>query len=87
MLSGLVKSINSELKKFLFMTATLIKAPKFRPTQWVRFIGGEGIVRSYKPDAGTWAYIVEMPLGLEPDFGRVGAETMVSLHEVDLRAA
>jgi hypothetical protein len=28
-----------------------------------------------------------MALGLEPDFGRVGAETMVLLNEADLRAA
>lgn len=69
------------------MTATLIKQPLFRRMQWVSFIGGEGIVRSYKPNAGTWTYLVEMPLGLDPDFGRVGAETMVLLHEVDLRAA
>lgn len=66
------------------MTATLIKAPKFRLTQRVGFVGGEGIVRSYKPDAGTWVYLIEMPLGLAPDFGRVGAETMVCLNEADL---
>lgn len=69
------------------MTATFIKSPKFRPMQWVSFAGGEGIVRSYKPDAGTWTYLIEMPLGREPDFGRVGAETMVSLNEVELCAA
>ncbi|MBD1867051.1 hypothetical protein H6F95_06985 [Cyanobacteria bacterium FACHB-471] len=57
------------------MTATLIRRPMFRPMQRVSFVGGEGIVRSYKPNAGTWAYLVEMPLGLNPDFGRVGAET------------
>lgn len=69
------------------MTATLIKRPIFRPTQWVSFVGGEGIVRSYRPNAGTWDYLVEMPLGLDPVFGRVGAETMVLLNEADLRAA
>ncbi|MBD1999776.1 hypothetical protein H6F93_09820 [Leptolyngbya sp. FACHB-671] len=69
------------------MTATLIRRPMFRPMQRVSFVGGEGIVRSYKPNAGTWAYLVEMPLGLNPDFGRVGAETMVLLNEADLRAA
>ncbi|UBF24407.1 hypothetical protein K9N68_22250 [Kovacikia minuta CCNUW1] len=68
------------------MTATLIKQPLFRRMQWVSFVGGEGIVRSYKPNDGTWAYLVEMPLGMEPVFGRVGAETMVLLYEVDLRA-
>ncbi|MBD1867223.1 hypothetical protein H6F95_07895 [Cyanobacteria bacterium FACHB-471] len=68
------------------MTAILIKRPLFRPMQWVSFVGGEGIVRSYKPNAGTWAYLVEMPLGLDPDFGRVGAETMILLNEADLCA-
>ncbi|PSB02938.1 hypothetical protein [Merismopedia glauca] len=69
------------------MTATFIKIPNFRQAQRVIFVGGEGIVRSYKPEAGSWAYLVEMPLGQEPDFGRVGAETMVVLTEADLRAA
>ncbi|MBW4452102.1 MAG: hypothetical protein KME55_05155 [Nostoc indistinguendum CM1-VF10] len=66
------------------MTATFIKVPKFRATQWVSFIGGEGIVRSYTPESGTWTYLIEMALGLEPDFGRVGAETMILLTEEDL---
>lgn len=69
------------------MTATFIKVPSFRQDQRVSFVGGEGIVRSYRPEAGTWTYLVEMALGLEPDFGRVGAETMVLLNEADLRAA
>ncbi|MBD3887123.1 hypothetical protein IFO70_36570 [Phormidium tenue FACHB-886] len=68
------------------MTATLTKKPKFHSMQWVRFVGGEGIVRDYKFNTGTWTYLVEMPLGLEPDFGRVGAQMMVSLNEADLRA-
>ncbi|MBN4006661.1 hypothetical protein [Nostoc sp. LPT] len=67
------------------MTATFMKAPKFRNTQWVSFVGGEGIVRSYTPESGTWTYLIEMALGLEPDFGRVGAETMIFLNEADLR--
>lgn len=69
------------------MTATVVKEPKFCPMQWVSFIGGEGIVRSYKPDAGAWTYLVEMALGPKPDFGRVGAETIVCLDEADLCAA
>ena len=67
------------------MTATLMKVPKFRNTQWVSFVGGEGIVRSYRPECGTWTYLIEMALGLEPNFGRVGAETMILLTEADLR--
>ncbi|WP_242064934.1 hypothetical protein [Nostoc sp. FACHB-133] len=66
------------------MTATFMKLPKFRNTQWVSFVGGEGIVRSYTPESGTWTYLIEMTLGLEPDFGRVGAETMILLTEADL---
>lgn len=66
------------------MTTTLSKPPKFHPPQRVSFVGGEGIVQSYKPDAGTWTYVIEMPLGLAPDFGRVGAETMICLTEADL---
>jgi hypothetical protein len=71
----------------VFMTTTLIGMPSFRPAQQVRFVGGEGIVRNYQADTGTWIYLIEMPLGQEPDFGRVGAETMVVLPEADLCAA
>jgi hypothetical protein len=53
----------------------------------VRFIGGEGIVRNSSFEGGTWKYLVEMPQGKEPSFGRVGAETMVFLNEKELRAA
>jgi hypothetical protein len=53
----------------------------------VKFIGGEGIVRSSSFEGGTWKYLIEMPQGREPSFGRVGAETMVFLNEKELRAA
>ncbi|MEH2278879.1 MAG: hypothetical protein V7K40_29855 [Nostoc sp.] len=66
------------------MTATFMKLPKFCNSQLVSFVGGEGIVRSYTPESGTWTYLIEMALGLEPDFGRVGAETMILLTEADL---
>ncbi|BDI17714.1 hypothetical protein ANSO36C_35160 [Nostoc cf. commune SO-36] len=66
------------------MSATFMRSPKFRNAQWVSFVGGEGIVRSYTPEYGTWTYLIEMALGLEPDFGRVGAETMILLPEADL---
>lgn len=66
------------------MTATLINLPGFRPAQRVSFVGGEGIVRSYSAEGRTWTYLVEMALGQEPDFGRIGAETMVLLNEADL---
>ncbi|MEH2051845.1 hypothetical protein [Nostoc sp.] len=61
-----------------------MKVPKFHNAQWVSFVGGEGIVRSYTPEDGRWMYLIEMVLGLEPDFGRVGAETMILLPEADL---
>ena len=53
----------------------------------VSFIGGEGIVRSSNFEGGTWRYLVEMPQGREPTFGRAGAKTMVLLNETELRAA
>jgi hypothetical protein len=69
------------------MNATSIEVPKFHPDQVVRFMGGQGLVRSYKFEFGNWTYLVEMAMGLEPDFGRVGPETMVLLDEADLCAA
>ncbi len=69
------------------MTARCIEMPKFSNTQRVSFAGGEGIVRSYKSEFGSWIYLIEMALGKEPVFGRVGAETMVLLNEADLRAS
>lgn len=66
------------------MSATSVKAPGFHLAQRVSFVGGDGIVQSYQPEDGTWAYIVEMALGPEPGCGRVGAETMVLLSEEDL---
>lgn len=54
--------------------------------QKVRFTGGEGVVRSSSFEGGIWKYLVEMPQGREPIFGRAGAETMVLLDERELRA-
>ena len=68
------------------LTAPPLKVPDFRHAQRVGFVGGEGIVRSYKPESESWTYVVEMALGIEPDFGRVGAEIMVLLNEADLYA-
>lgn len=65
---------------------TLIHRPRFDISQRVRFLGGEGTVQSCNPNAGTWTYLVKMPLGVEPAFGRVGAETKVFLEEADLYA-
>jgi hypothetical protein len=63
-----------------------MKVPRFHPNQQVSFVGGEGIVRNSRSNPGNWTYVVEMALGVEPAFGRVGAETMVIFDEADLRA-
>ena len=53
----------------------------------VSFIGGEGIVRSSNFEGGTWKYLVEMPLApVMPKFGRIVAETIVLLDEIELAA-
>ncbi|MGB3492484.1 MAG: hypothetical protein WBA57_07140 [Elainellaceae cyanobacterium] len=69
------------------MTEILIRSPSFYYAQRVSFLGGEGIVQSYKYEAETWTYIVKMALGPEPQFGRIGSETSVFLDEADLYAA
>jgi hypothetical protein len=69
------------------MITKSIELQKFALTQRVKFVGGEGIVRNFKFEAGNWIYLVEMPLELEPKFGRIGAETMVVLNERELRVA
>jgi hypothetical protein len=53
----------------------------------VSFVGGEGIIKSSSFEGGTWKYLIEMPQGKEPNFGRAGAETMVFLNERELCAA
>lgn len=63
----------------------LISPPKFRQSQLVSFLGGMGIVRSHHLESGTWAYAVEMSLGIEPEVGRVGTETTILLDEVDMQ--
>jgi hypothetical protein len=66
------------------MNASVLSLPKFRSGQKVRFIGGEGIIKNYRPESGSWFYLLEMPMGLEPQMGRVGYETMIWLPEVDI---
>lgn len=60
--------------------------PKFRQEQIVCFQGGTGTIRSCYLESGIWAYTIEIPLGAEPDTGRVGSETTILLHEVDIQA-
>lgn len=61
-------------------------APKFMQSQMVCFQGGTGRICRCHLESGTWAYTVEMALGPEPDIGRVGSETTILLHEVDIQA-
>lgn len=68
------------------INTTLLNAPKFYRTQYVCFIGGEGIIHGSHAETGKWTYLIEMALGPEPICGRVGAETMVVLNEADLQA-
>ena len=73
------------------MTETKIKdslnpplARLYEHNRKVSFVGGEGVVKSSSFEGGTWKYLVEMPQGREPKFGRAGAETMVFLNEREL---
>jgi hypothetical protein len=68
------------------MIKDFIQARKFDRTQRVSFVGGEGIIKSFKFDAGAWIYLVQMPLGAKPDFGRVGVETTILLTQTELCA-
>lgn len=63
-----------------------VSVPKFNHNQPVRFIGGEGTVKHFRPDAGSWLYTVQMEMGPEPEMGRIGYETTVVLSETDLSA-
>ncbi len=67
------------------MIAEFTKVRSFHRHQQVSFIGGEGIICNFKYENGTWKYLIEMPLAIPiPIFGRVGAETIVLLDEVEL---
>jgi hypothetical protein len=66
------------------MNASVLSVPKFSSGQKVRFIGGEGIIKNYRPESGSWVYLLEMPMELELEMDRVGYETMIWLSEVDI---
>ncbi|MBF2018448.1 MAG: hypothetical protein IGS23_25275 [Rivularia sp. T60_A2020_040] len=67
------------------MSVNCLTKPKFRQQQKVYFIGGTGTIKKLQKEVHTWIYIVEMNMGPEPDFGRVGAETTIVLEEQDIR--
>ena len=47
----------------------------------VRFLGGVGKIKSFCSESNRWNYAVEMEMGAEPDFGRIGVQTTILLHE------
>lgn len=67
------------------MLINCLNKPKFDLEQMVRFLGGTGTIKSLHPEAKTWTYTVEMSMGLEPDFGRIGAETTIVLDEMEIQ--
>ena len=46
----------------------------------VRFLGGVGKIKSFRSESNTWTYAVEMEMGAEPDFRRIGVQTTILLH-------
>ncbi|MEH2311948.1 MAG: hypothetical protein V7K35_11220 [Nostoc sp.] len=66
------------------MSASDSPVRKLCKGQIVSFIGGEGMIKNYRFESGSWEYLVEMPMGPEPEMGRVGYETMIWLPEVDI---
>ncbi|MBW4672577.1 MAG: hypothetical protein KME52_00555 [Desmonostoc geniculatum HA4340-LM1] len=66
------------------MSATILAEPKFYNGHIVSFMGGEGVIKNYRFESGSWEYLVEMPMGPEPEMGRVGYETMIWLCELDI---
>lgn len=66
------------------MSINSIAAPKFGIAQVVKFIGGMGKIRNYHSEYYRWTYLVEMEMGPEPKFGRIGYETMILLPEEEL---
>ncbi len=63
------------------------KNPQFDCHQIVYFCGGAGKIKSIQKQAICWTYHVEMSLGVEPDFGRLGAETTIVLEEQEILAS
>lgn len=59
---------------------------RFSRNQIVYFSGGIGTIKSYLPNSNnTWTYAIEMEMEPEPDFGRVGFETTILLHETEIQ--
>lgn len=72
------------LSQIEFMNTNLRTQPKWGNELRVRFLGGVGEIKSFRPESNTWTYAVEMEMGSEPDFGRIDAETTILLYEEDI---
>ncbi|MFN6569159.1 hypothetical protein [Dendronalium sp. ChiSLP03b] len=66
------------------MNLNILAVPKFSQGQMVGFIGGAGIIKNYRPESSRWVYLIEMPMGPEPEMGQIGYETMIWLTEEDI---
>ncbi|QSJ14524.1 hypothetical protein JYQ62_21715 [Nostoc sp. UHCC 0702] len=66
------------------MTIAISISPKFNHGQMVGFIGGVGTIKNYRPESGSWVYLVEMEMELEPEIDRIGYETMIWLSELEI---
>lgn len=67
------------------MKSNPMTLPRFIANQTVHFKGGIGTIKSFRPNSNnTWIYAVEMEMGPEPNFGRVGFETTILLHETEI---
>jgi len=75
------KRLNQEMRG----VSDVISAPKFEVDQEVEFIGGIGKIRDQRYESGNWIYHVEMAMGEEPDFGRIGYETVIMLPEPEVK--
>ncbi len=75
---------DTSLKGVLWLTTTNPMMPKFGKEQRIYFVGGTGTILYCRFESNTWIYAVEMDLGSE-EIGRIGCETTVLLHEVDIQ--
>lgn len=62
-----------------------MSSPKFFKDQTVAFLGGSGKVTNYLSSYSNWFYVIEMNMGEEPDFGRIGYETTIIMDESELQ--
>ena len=66
------------------MNIYLSNLPRYTKNQMVSFIGGMGRIINYHLEVNSWQYAVQMELGPEPDFGRIGYETTILLNESEI---